>query len=162
MTPYLEHIYPALVSATSRYQGRSLIIIFDTLGIMADFIGPAIGERDLPKTYVPPMLHVLNGLLRNDPTDRTLLPLMESLASVALTCGMNYQPYALETFDNAMAVIEQMQMILTTSDNIAEEEADPMICATDLLDGLCEGLGNNFTTFQKQRDGGNSDQRSLE
>jgi transportin-1 len=147
MAPYLEHIYPALVSAMSRYQGRSLIIIFDTLGIMADFCGPAIGERDLPKIYVPAMLHVLNGLLRHDPTDRTLLPLMESLGSVSLACGMNFQPYALETFDNAMAVIEQMQMILATSDDIAaaEEEADPIVCAIDLLDGLCEGLGGNFT-----------------
>lgn len=147
MAPYLEHIYPVLVSVMSRYQGRSLIIIFDTLGIMADYCGPAIGEHDLPKIYVPPMLHVLNGLLKHDPTDRTLLPLMESLASVALTCGMNFQPYALETFDNAMCTIEQMQLLLVTTDTIAEEEADPIICAVDLLDGLCEGMGSNFAAL---------------
>lgn len=147
MAPYLEHIYPALVSAMHRYQGRSLIIIFDTLGIMADFCGPVIGERDLPAQYVPPMLQLLNVLLRNDPTDRTLLPLMESLASIALACGLNYQPYALETFDNAMGMIEQMQLILATTDTAAEEDADPMICAIDLLDGLCEGLGVNFVAL---------------
>ncbi len=147
MAPYLEHIYPALIAAMHRYQGRSLIIIFDTLGIMADFCGPIIGERDLPSQYVPPMLNLLNGLLRHDPTDRTLLPLMESLASIALACGLNYQPYALETFENAMGIIEQMQLILATNDNLAEEETDPIVCAVDLLDGLCEGLGANFVAL---------------
>lgn len=147
MAPYLEHVYPVLVSAMSRYQGRSLIIVFDTLGIMADFCGPVIGERDLPKLYVPPMLQVLHGLLMHDPSDRTILPLMESLASIALSCGMNYQPFALETFENAMGIIEQMQLILATSDNVAEEDADPIVCAIDLLDGLCEGLGGNFVAL---------------
>lgn len=147
MTPYLEHIYPTLVSAMSRYQGRSLIIIFDTLGIIADYCGPAIGERELPKIFVPPMLQFLNTRLREDPTDRTVLPLMESLASIALSSGMNFQPYALETFENAMAVIEQMQLVLATADRVEEEEADPIICAVDLLDGLCEGLGVNFVAL---------------
>jgi transportin-1 len=147
MAPYLEHIYPAMVSAMSRYQGRSLIIIFDILGIMADYCGPAIGENDLPRTHVPPMLQMLNGLLNNDPNDRTILPLMESISSVALSCGMNYQQYALETFESAMAIIEQMQLILATTELLAEEDADPMICATDLLDGLCEGLGASFSSL---------------
>ena len=147
MAPYLEHIYPALMTAMSKYQGRSLIIIFDTLGSMADCCGPVIGERDLPRLYVPQMLQVLNVLLRHDPTDRTLLPLMESLASIALSCGMNYQPYALETFENSMGLIEQMQLILATSDSVAEEETDPIVCAVDLLDGLCEGLGGNFVNL---------------
>ena len=149
MIPYLEPTYQSLVAAMSRYQGRSLIILFDTLGIMADFCGPAIGESPLPQIYVPPMLHMLDGLLKNDPSDRTLLPLMEALASVALTCGLSFQPYSLETFDNAMCTIEQMQLLLAASgdSHIAEEDADPIVCATDLLDGLCEGLGANFATL---------------
>jgi transportin-1 len=148
MTPYLDHIFPVLVSAMSRYQGRSLVIIFDTLGVIADSCGPAIGENGLPTLYIPQMLQMLSGILREDPTDRTLLPLMESLASIALACQTNYQPYALETFENAMGLIEQMQLILATSgDNFPEEEADPIVCALDLLDGMCEGFGVNFAAL---------------
>lgn len=144
LLPYLEHVCPPLVSAMSRYQGRSLVIVFDTLGIMADSCGPAIGEHGLPALYVPNMLVTLNTMLLNNPSDQTLLPMMESLASIALACGMNFQPYALETFENAMCVIEQNQLALATVDNVNEEEADPIVCAADLIDGLCEGLGNNF------------------
>jgi len=147
MLPYLKHMYPALVSAMSRYQGRSLIIVFDTFGIIADSSGAASGENGLPDLYMPQMLQLFNALLRNDPTDRTLLPLMESLASIALACKTNYQPYAMETFENAMGLMEQMQLILATSDEITEEDVDPIICALDLLDGLCEGFSVNFAAL---------------
>jgi transportin-1 len=149
MTPYLSHIYYGLVSALSRYQGRSLLMIFDVVGIIADCCGPSIAEGDLPSIYVPPLLQMWSGLAKNDPTDRTLLPLMESLASVAMTSGMNYQPYSLESFDNAMGIIEAVQLILTASGEKLEheEEADPIVCATDLLDGLVEGLGESFPSL---------------
>lgn len=144
MAPYLQEIYPALVSAMSRYQGRSLVIIFDTLGIMAEFCGPVTGEHDLPRMYVPPLLAIWNSAAKQDPTNRMLLPLMETLAIMAYTCGMNFQPFALECFEISMGVIEQVHMVLATTEDPAIEEADPVICATDLLDGLCEGLGPNF------------------
>lgn len=147
MAPYLHEIYPALVSAMARFQGRSLVIIFDTIGIMAEYCGPEIGENDLPRTYVPYLLQYWNHMSTQDPTNRILLPLMESLGSICVTCGMNYQPYALETFETSMAVIEQVQMMLETTEGPCYEEADPIICATDLLDALCEALGSNFASL---------------
>jgi transportin-1 len=147
MVPYLHQIYIELVSAMSRFQGRSLVIVLDTVGIMAEYCGPATGENNLPGIYVPPLMVMWNTLLRQDPSNRMLLPLMETLANVALVCGMNYQPFALETFENAMGIIEQVQLALATTEDPSDEEADPIICATDLLDGLCEGLGPSFCTL---------------
>ena len=149
MSPYLEPVFQALVLALSRYQGRSLVILFDTFGIMADCVGPGIAEGHLPSMFIPPLMQFWDGLAKNDPTDRTLLPLMESLASIAMTSGMNYQPYALETFNNSMGMIEAVTLLLVTSGESMEndEDADPIICATDVLDGLAEGLGGNFAAL---------------
>jgi len=149
MAPYLEPVFQALMAALARYQGRSLVILFDTVGIMADFVGPAIAEGHLPGIFVPPLLQMWDGLAKNDPTDRTLLPLMESIASIAMTSGMNYQPYALETFNNAMGMIESVTLLLVTAGERIEndEDADPIVCATDALDGLAEGLGGNFAAL---------------
>ena len=152
LAPYLEHVYQALVAAMSRYHGRSLLTVFDVLGILADCCGPAIAEGSLPSIYMPPLLHMWDGLAKNNPADRTLLPLMESLASIAVTAGMNFQPYALECFDNAMCIIESVTLLLTATSsgdsNIPnEEDVDPIVCATDLLDGLVEGLGANFVSL---------------
>eukprot|EP00521_Asterionellopsis_glacialis_P016357 CAMPEP_0195301576 /NCGR_PEP_ID=MMETSP0707-20130614/29519_1 /TAXON_ID=33640 /ORGANISM="Asterionellopsis glacialis, Strain CCMP134" /LENGTH=1023 /DNA_ID=CAMNT_0040364555 /DNA_START=240 /DNA_END=3311 /DNA_ORIENTATION=- len=148
MVPYLEPICQNLVAAMPRYQGRSLLILFDTLGIMADFVGPAIGEGNLPGIYVPALLHMWNEMAKQDPTDRTLLPLMESLSSIALVCGVNYQPFALETFDTAMSMIESVTLILQSSEDGRiddDQDADPIVCAVDLIDGLVEGLDESFS-----------------
>lgn len=149
MVPYLEPVLQGLVSALNRFKGRSLLIVFDTFGIIADFVGAAIGEGSLPNIYIPGLLQMFDAIAKMDPTDRTLLPLMESLSSIALICGTNYQPYALETFDDAMCIIESVTLILTaTGDQIDnEEDIDPIICAADLLDGLVEGLGSNFASL---------------
>ena len=148
-TPYLEHMYRPLVSALSIYQGRPLLLVLDVLGTMADYCGPSIAEGNLPMLYIPPLMEMWNRLAKQDPTDRTILPLMESLASIAVTTGMNFQPFALEAFENAMGIVEAVQLLLaSTGDGFeSEEEADPIICALDLLDGLIEGIGANFTTL---------------
>jgi hypothetical protein len=147
MAPYLQPIYEQLVAALTRYHGRSLLLVFDVFSIMADFCGPAIAEGDLPAIYIPPLLQVWDRLAQHDPADRTLLPLMECLASIAVTCGMNFQAYALHSFESAMCVIEMVTLQLATmGDGKIENEEyyDPVICATDLIDGLVEGLGSNF------------------
>lgn len=147
MAPLLSEMLPVLVSAMSRYQGRSLVIVFDTLGIMADSIGPAVGEGHLPSIYVTPLLAFWSNALRQDPTNQILLSLMESLGAIALACGMNFQPFALQTFETCMAIIEQIQLMLATIEDPSEEDAAPIICATDLMDGLCEGMGQNFSVL---------------
>jgi len=152
MAPYLEPVFQALAWALARYKGRSLVILFDTLGIMADFVGPTIAEKNLPGIYIPPLLHMWDRLAKEDPTDRTLLPLTESIASIALTSGMNYQPFAMETFNNAMGMIETVTLLLVSGDTENEEDYDPIVCATDVLDGLTEGLGGNFAALVSSSD----------
>ena len=150
MTPYLEPVYRVLMDALQLYRTRSILCLFDTLGVMADNVGAAIGEGPLPGIYVPPILKRWNDIGRENPMDRSLLPLMECLGSITVVCGMNYQPWAVETFEMAMSTIEGCMLIITHYDDISDvddELADPVICAIDLIDGLIEGLGSNFTTL---------------
>ena len=143
MVPYLEPIFQGLVAALTRYRGRSTLIVFDVLGILADFVGPAIGEGNLPGIFVPQLMQMWDTLAKDDPMDKTLVPLLECIASISLVCGTNFQPYALETFNNAMCMIEVVNLYLATGE-IDEQDADPIVCAADVIDGLVEGLGANF------------------
>ena len=150
MTPYLEPVYRALMDALQLYRTRSLLCLFDTLGVMADNVGAAIGEGPLPGLYVPCILKRWNDIGRENPLDPSLLPLMECLGRITVVCGMNYQPWAMETFEMAMSTIESFMLIVSHYNDIAEvddELADPMICAIDLIDGLIEGLGPNFANL---------------
>lgn len=149
MVPYLEPLFQGLVAALTRYQGRSLLIVLDVIGITSDFAGSAIGEGNLPEMYIPRLLSMWDDLAKVDPSNRTIVPLLESLASIALVCGANFQPYALQAFDGAMCMIESVTLQLTTTGDRIEhdEDADPIVCAADLIDGLAEGLGANFVTL---------------
>lgn len=147
MSPYLEPIYQTLTRGIFEFSGRTLLCLLDVLGIIADSCGPAIAEGTLPSLYIPPLLKLWDDRAKRDPRDQILLPLMESLASIAITSGMNFQPYALETFDYSMANIEAVTLLLASECDEPirnEEEVDHIICATDLLDALVEGLGGNI------------------
>jgi transportin-1 len=150
LTPYLEPIYGIFVQALNKYGTRSRLVLFDTLGIMAENVGSAVGHGSLPGMYIPPLLSLWNSTAIENPFDRTLLPLMECLGSTTVVCGLNYQPWALETFDMAMSTIEACTIIISHEDDLGdidEEMTDPIICSVDLIDGLVEGLGPNFASL---------------
>lgn len=143
--PYLEPMFRALVVSLPRYQGRTLTCALEIFGSVADCLGQAVGEGDLPKIYFPPLLELWRIRGKADPWDPTLLPLMESLASITVQIGMSCQPWALETFDGAMSIINTCLMVLSaTPDEYGDEEAQPIVCATDVIDGLVDGLKGNF------------------
>ena len=143
IVPYLGPIFQTLVAALPRHRTRSLLVTLETFGSIAEVVGPAAGEGNLPTLYIPSLIQMWNDRGKINPMDRVLLPLMESLASISMSIGMSYQPWALQTFEGAMTTINTAIMILTAHD-YTDEEADPIVCATDVLDGLVEGLGPNF------------------
>lgn len=150
MTPYLEPVYRTLMQALGRYGTRSRLVLFDTLGVMADYVGAPIGEGNLPGIYVPPLLRLWNDVATEDPFDRCLLPLMECLGSSTVVCGLSYQPWAMDTFEMAMSTIEACSIIISHEDDLGdidEDMTDPIVCSVDLLDGLVEGLGPNFAAL---------------
>mmetsp|Transcript_17129 Transcript_17129/g.32404 ORF Transcript_17129/g.32404 Transcript_17129/m.32404 type:complete len:1038 (+) Transcript_17129:63-3176(+) len=143
MVPYLEPIYRSLVMALQRHRTRALLITLETFGAVAETIGPATGEGSLPSIYIPPLMDMWRERGKANPMDRVLLPLMESLASISVSIGINFQPWALQVFEGAMGTINAALMTLSAK-IYTDEEADPIVCATDVLDGLVEGLGPNF------------------
>jgi hypothetical protein len=123
------------------------------MGIMAENVGEGVGRGLLQGMYIPPLLQLWNSTAINNPFDRTLLPLMECLGSSTVVCRLNYQPWALETFEMAMSTIEACTIILH-EDNLGDvnkEMTDPIICSVDLIDGLVEGLGPNFCISSQQK-----------
>jgi transportin-1 len=150
LSPYLEPIYSIFTQALQKYGTRSRLVLLDTLSVMAEYVGPAIGKGSLPGLYIPPLLRLWNELATQNPFDRSLLPLMECLGTSCVTCRLNYQPWALETFEMAMSTIEACTIMIAHEDDLGdidEDMTDPIICSIDLIDGLVEGLGPNFVAL---------------
>ncbi|KAL3784295.1 hypothetical protein HJC23_004959 [Cyclotella cryptica] len=149
MTPYLEPVLQEMVKALNVYRTRSLVVLFDTFGVMADCVGSAVGEGSLPGLYIPALLRRWNDMAMANLFDRALLPLMECMGSLTVACGMNFQPWALEAFEFSMSTIEACTLVISHEEGLAEDDelADPIICSVDLIDGLVEALGSNFVAL---------------
>lgn len=148
-SPLLDPIYRNLMAALGMYQAKSLMVLFDTLGVMADYLGQNIGTGDLPAIYVPPLIHMWES--HKDPLSRQLLPLVESIASIVATIGPQFQPWALQVFDKCVSTIENCTLVLATAvgayDELRAEDYDSIVCCADVLDGLVEGLGESFAAL---------------
>jgi len=151
LIPFLEPLFQHFVQAIQLYKARSFMVLCDTIGVMADVMGEAIAEGNLPYIYVTPLLKVWNE--HHNPLDRVLLPLLECLACISVALGPNFQPWALPVFEKCISTMEACVLSLAVGDadkgKYNEEESDCMVCATDLLDGLVDGLGSNFETLVK-------------
>jgi len=140
----LPTIYQTIVKALDMYRHqRCRIILFDTLGVLADFIGEDTGRY--VEVYLPPLLEIWN---QSDVSDRRLLSIMETMASVALAIGGQIQNYALLIFNFSFNAIEQTILRLSAETNPSEDESDFILAATDIFDAMVEGMGgSSFSTL---------------
>jgi len=134
------------VQALHTYKNhRSLIALFDSISICADFVGSPTGHQNLCCMYLPPLVQMWTSA---NPLDRRLLSLMESISCIALAIGLEIQPYALTIFDQCMLCIEACTIQVHTEDNATEEDCDFIVCATDIVDAMVEGMGGaSFSTL---------------
>jgi len=146
MEYYVEAILDCFAQAVLRYQTRSLLVLLDAIGTIADFVGSSIWKGSSIHRCLTSMIRIWGQRASKNPFDRPLLSLMESIASIAASGGVNIQPFALEFFENAMFTIELCSLSLAAADYDVDD-TDPIVCATDLLDGLVEGLGANFSSL---------------
>jgi len=144
LMPFIEEtLFPSFVKAMYMYHARSFIVLCDTMGILANNLGEPIGERNLPNILIPALLNVWTR--HQNSNEKLLLPLMECLACMALAMKQNIQPWSLVIFEKAMSTIETgIVTVATLAEEAREEDSDGIICGTDLLDGMVEGLGVNF------------------
>lgn len=152
LKPIYEHLISGLENATMQGDSKGIIVIFDTIGIMADCIGEDIGCNDLPSIYVPPLLQIWSMAASSGHLlEKSLLPLMEAMASISLVIGQNFQPWALHVFEKCMETIEACIMAQAANseekEELGDEDYDPMICAADCLDGMVEGLTSSFDSL---------------
>jgi len=152
LKPIYQHLISGLEIATLQGDSKGIMVIFDTIGIMADYLGEDIGYNDLPSIYIPPLLQIWTmAASSGNLLEKNLLPLMEAMASISLVIGQNFQPWALHIFEKCMQTIEVCIMSQAANveekDDIGDEDYDPMICATDCLDGMVEGLMSSFDSL---------------
>lgn len=73
LVPYLPVILNHLTRALRLYRNRNLRLLYDTIGTLAESVGPSLNEPGCIAVLMPPLISRWNGL---EDTDSDLFPLL--------------------------------------------------------------------------------------
>ncbi len=147
LNPHVNEILHTLMQALGKYQMRSLIILYDTLGTLADSVGyQLVPDPNLVGSFMSPLMLKLASVSNGD---QHLLPLMECLMSIAEAVGSLIEPYAPLLFARCLSMLEltlvgRIGVKSSTDENatpISALDGDLATCSLDLLCGITGALG---------------------
>ncbi|KAI8092910.1 armadillo-type protein [Halteromyces radiatus] len=143
MIPYLQPILATLSTAFEKYQRHNVLLLYDTLGTLADAVGEALGAPQ----YIDMVMKPLITKWQETPDDNTdLFPLLECLSSVTTALGKNFKPFAEPIYVRCVNLVcKTLEECQLAAHNPAMEEPDKdfMIVALDLLSGIVQALNTD-------------------
>ena len=140
MKPYAGHVIPVFVHCHTYYQERNMYLLYDAIGALATAVGTELQRPEYMQQILPPLIKRWNAL---DDMDRNLLPVLETIAAVASSLGVQFLQFATGIYERCLTLIETALSVMLA--NIDDEvDTDFLVCALDLLAGIAEGLGVHF------------------
>lgn len=140
LLPYLQDIINCLMQAFSRYQTKNILILYDAIGTLAEAVDSALNQPSYIEQIVPPILRKWETLTEDD---RTLLALLECLASLVSALRSGFIAYAQPVFNGCLQIISrnlQLQKDAAQNHHIDQPDKDFTVCALDLLSSFASAL----------------------
>ncbi|KAI9474313.1 MAG: armadillo-type protein [Benjaminiella poitrasii] len=143
LIPYLQPILTTLCSAFTKYQKRNLLLLYDTIGTLADVVGEALNNPQYIDALMPPLISKWQEIA-DDSTD--LFPLLECLSSVTTALGQGFKPFAEPVYNRCVVLVcktlEECRLC-AMDPSLEEPDKDFMIVALDLLSGIVQALNKD-------------------
>ncbi|CAO3608541.1 unnamed protein product [Cunninghamella blakesleeana] len=143
LVTYLQPILVTLASAFEKYQHRNLLLLYDTVGTLADVVGESLNVPQYIELIMPPLIKKWQEIT-DDNTD--LFPLLECLSSITTALGKGFKPFAepvyLRCVNLVCKTLEECQ-VAAHNPNADEPDKDFMIVALDLLSGIVQALNTD-------------------
>ncbi|CAO3665237.1 unnamed protein product [Rhizopus stolonifer] len=140
LIPYLLPILTTLSTAFGKYQHRNLLLLYDTVGTLADVVGDVLNNQQYIDLFMPPLIRKWQDI-SDDNND--LFPLLECFSSLASALGKGFKPFAEPVYRRCVMLIlktlnEYQAFVMDPS--LDQPDKDFMIVALDLLSGIVQAL----------------------
>lgn len=143
LVPYLGPILTTLCNAFAKYQHRNLLLLYDTVGTLADVVGETLNNPQYIDVIMPPLISKWQEI-SDDSTD--LFPLLECLSSVTTALGKGFKPFAEPVYSRCVVLVcktlEECRLC-AMDPTLDEPDKDFMIVALDLLSGIVQALNTD-------------------
>lgn len=140
--PYTIPCLQAFVEALGKYQHKNLLVLYDSIGTLAESVGSALSSPEHCQIIVPPLLEKWNQI-GDDDTD--IFPLLECLSALCISAGSSFLPFAEQMWKRALHVIgrtvEQQRAHEVDPSQVEQPDKDFIVASLDLLSAITQGLG---------------------
>mmetsp|Transcript_19194 Transcript_19194/g.44677 ORF Transcript_19194/g.44677 Transcript_19194/m.44677 type:complete len:909 (+) Transcript_19194:106-2832(+) len=152
LTPYLNDIVTTLVQAFQYYQAKNLLILYDSVGTLAECVG---AELDKP-AFAEPLLRCIMQKFEAIPdNDRSLVPLFECLSALAQNTPNSMAPLFPIVVQRCMRIIlhgaRAGQMFQQNPNEFEKPDREGMGASIDLLSGIVEGTQGRAEEVLRQQ-----------
>ncbi|KAL2313475.1 Importin subunit beta-2 [Schizosaccharomyces pombe] len=152
LVPYLEPILTNLAFAFQKYQRKNVLILYDAVQTLADYVGSALNDKQYIELLITPLLQKWSMIPDDDPN---LFPLFECLSSVAVALRDGFAPFAAETYARTFRILRNTLYLITTAQNdptVDVPDRDFLVTTLDLVSGIIQALGSQVSPLLAQAD----------
>lgn len=138
--PFAGELVDNFKNCFQTYQRKNLVILYDAIQTFVE----RVGLDDVSVQVILPPLLKKWEILSDE--DKELWPLLECMSSVAASLGEKFAPYAIQVYQRSVRILQHCIELDKQSINdptIQTPEKDFIITSVDLIDGLCQGLGEH-------------------
>lgn len=154
LAPFVAPLLRHFVQCFQRYRRKNLLILYDTVQTFAEKLGDLVArDAQLVALFLPPLIARWHAL---PDTDTDLWPLLECMSSVAASFGRAFAPYAPPVYARALRILSAClrQQEQYAAGQAEEPDTDFLVTSLDLIDGLVQGLGEEFVGLANKESAG--------
>ena len=137
IAPWLGPTASTLGQAIASYGRKNLRCALDAAATLADSGGEALKDPAVARALLGPLLQKWES---GGDAQADLYQLLECVTSVTMGVGLGAQEFAAPMFSRALALARRALVARDAADCDAYEP-DHVVCALDLLSGICDGVG---------------------
>lgn len=136
IAPWLSPTASTLGQAIASYGRKNLRCALDAAATLADSGGDALKDPAVARALLGPLLQKWES---GGDNQADLYQLLECVTSVTMGVGLGAQEFAAPMFSRALALARRALVARDAQDSAYEP--DHVVCALDLLSGICDGVG---------------------
>ena len=136
IAPWLSPTASTLGQAIASYGRKNLRCALDAAATLADSGGDALKDPAVARALLGPLLQKWES---GGDNQADLYQLLECVTSVTMGVGLGAQEFAAPMFSRALALARRARVARDAQDSAYEP--DHVVCALDLLSGICDGVG---------------------
>ncbi|CAG9763771.1 unnamed protein product [Ceutorhynchus assimilis] len=149
VVPYINIIVESFSQGLERFQSRSLYLLYDAIGALAQSVGSNLNEPEYIGKFLPPLMQTFCNF--NDSYDEHFVIFLECLANVIPALELSFLPYAEIVFCHCLQVINDTLMCCVNFQENPDEyelpDKESMSVAHDVLYSMAIGLKSHFVKY---------------